>query len=271
MTKDQLEFAISQHLDGTLPPEERAALERLLATDADAQRLLEEYRSLDLVAKGALPLPNVNWNKLSASISDAVATTADSSSQLLTDEEEYAITQYLDGDLAADEVAAVEARLANDVSARDAAREHRSLTGLLRRAMPVPAVDYDRLSREISELIDEEATRSRYSLTWLRAAPRLAMAACLLLVLSLAFWFYLNTDTTTGGRNVQQIAEITGPAPEQATGAPVAQVTIDMDASEQFARTRLDDYGTDVIVASPSRVQLAASSLQFFHGGAFPQ
>jgi anti-sigma factor RsiW len=270
MTNDQLEFAISQYLDGTLPPEERTALERLLSTDPEAQRLLEQYRSLDLLAKGALRLPSLNWNKLSASISNAVATDAASAPQPLTDEAEYAITQYLDGDLPADEVAAVEARLSNDVSARQAAREHRSLTGLLKRALPIPAVDYDRLSREISEIIDEEATRSRYSLTWLRAAPRLAMAACLLLVLSLAFWFYRNGGTNTQTTNTQ-IAEITGPAPEQATGAPVALVTIDMDASEQFARTRLDDYGTDVIVASPSRVQLAASSLQFFHGGAFPQ
>lgn len=271
MTNDQLEFAISQYLDGTLPPEERSALERLLESDADAQRLLEEYRSLDLLAKGALPLPNLNWNKISASISDAVAAEAGSAPQPLSDEDEYAITQYLEGDLTTEEVAAVEARLVSDRAARDAAREHRSLTGLLKRAMPVPAVDYDRLAHEISGAIDEEAVRARYSLTWLRAAPRLAMAACLLLVLGLAFWFYLNNDTTTGPTGNQRIAEVIGPAPEQPTGAPVAQIVIDMDASEQYARTRLDDYGTDVIVASPSRVQLAASSLQFFHGGAFPQ
>jgi anti-sigma factor RsiW len=270
MTNDQLEFAISQYLDGTLPPEERSALERRLASDADARRILEQFRSLDTLAKNALPLPNLNWVKLSAAISSAVATNAASPTQPLTDEEEFAITQYLDGELPADEIATVETGLAANAAARDASREHRSLTGLLKRAMPVPAVDYDRLARGISETIDEEATRARYSLTWLRAAPRLAMAACLLLVLSLAFWFYRNTDRT-GTQNVQQVAEITGPAPEQATGAPVAQIVIDVDASEQFARTRLDDYAADVIVSSPSRVQLAASSLQFFHGGAFPQ
>src|SRR5687768_17257408 len=270
MTNDQLEFAISQYLDGTLPPEERSALEQRLATDANAQRLLDEYRSLDALAKGVLPLPNFNWNKLSASISDAVATDASATSQALSDEEEYAITQYLDGELPAEEIATVEATIAGNLAARDAVREHRSLTGLLKRAMPVPAVDYERLSRDISGMIEDEATRARYSLTWLRAAPRIAMAACLLVVLSLAFWFYRHGGKTTPTTNTQ-IAEITGPVPEQAAGVPVVQITIDMDASEQFARTRLDDYAADVIVASPSRVQLASSSVQFFQGGAFPQ
>jgi anti-sigma factor RsiW len=271
MIPDQLEFAISQYLDGTLPPEERSALERLLESDADARHILEEYRSLDVLAKNSLPLPSVNWTRLSATISDAVANDAASASQPLTDEEEYAITQYVDGDLADDEVASVEARVASDPAARQAAREHRSLNGLLKRAMPVPVVDYDRLAHDISDAIDNEAIRSRYSLTWLRAAPRLAMAACLLLVLGLAFWFYLNNDGNTGPTGNQQIAEVIGPAPEQPTGTPVAQIVIDMDASEQYARMRLDDYAADAIVASPSRVQLAASSLQFFHGGAFPQ
>jgi len=269
MTQDQLEFAISQYLDGTLPPEERSALEQRLATDANAQRLLDEYRSLDALAKGVLPLPNFNWNKLSASISDAVATDASATSQALSDEEEYAITQYLDGDLAADEVATVEARLSNNAAARDAARDHRSLTGLLKRAMPVPVVDYDGLAQDISGAIDEEATRSRYSLRWLQAAPRIAMAACLLLVLGMAFWFYVKSSDTGTIAN-PRIAEVVGPAPEAAAGVAVAQVVIDMEASEQIARTRYDDYGADVIVAAPARVQLAASSVQYFEGAASP-
>ena len=177
MTKDQLEFAISQYLDGTLPPEELSALERVLESDAEARRMLEAYRSLDVLAKGALRLPALDWGRVSSSISQAVAADAGAASQSLTDEDEYAITQYLEGELAPEEASAVEARLAGDAAARQAAREHRSLTGLLRRAMPVPAMDYDRLSREISEAIDEEATRARYSLAWLRAAPRVAMAA----------------------------------------------------------------------------------------------
>jgi anti-sigma factor RsiW len=269
MTHDQLEFAISQYLDGTLPPEERASIELRLQSDAHARRMLEEYRSLDGLVKQSLPVPGVNWEKLTEVISGAVASDVQSSTHDLTDEEEYAITQYLDGDLASDEIATVETRLANDPAAREVAREHRSLTGLLKWAMPVPAVDYDRLSQEISGAIEEEAARSRYSLRWLQAAPRIAMAACLLLVLGMAFWFYLNNNDTGKVVN-QQVAEVVGPAPEQATGAPVAQVVIDMDASEQVARTRYDDYAADVIVAAPSRVQLASSSVQFFEGAAFP-
>ena len=269
MTHDQLEFAISQYLDGTLPPEERASLELRFQSDAEARRMLEEYRSLDAVVKQSLPVPGVKWNNLANAISSAVAANAESSAQALTDEDEYAITQYLDGDLAADEVATVEARLSNNAAARDAARDHRSLTGLLKRAMPVPAVDYDHLAQDISGAVDEGATRSRYSLRWLQAAPRIAMAACLLLVLGMAFWFYVKSSDTGTVAN-PRIAEVVGPAPEAAAGAAVAQVVIDMEASERVARTRYDDYGADVIVGAPPRVQLAASSVQYFERAASP-
>jgi anti-sigma factor RsiW len=39
MSTDQLEFSISQYLDGTLPADEQAALEERLATDAQAREL----------------------------------------------------------------------------------------------------------------------------------------------------------------------------------------------------------------------------------------
>ena len=45
MTPDQLEFAISQYLDGTLAADEQAALERHLETDAGARQMLAEYRA----------------------------------------------------------------------------------------------------------------------------------------------------------------------------------------------------------------------------------
>jgi anti-sigma factor RsiW len=72
MTRDELEFQISQYLDGTLGEADRSALEARLAVDADARALLDEYRRLDVVLKAA-PVPAVNWDGLSAQISRAVA------------------------------------------------------------------------------------------------------------------------------------------------------------------------------------------------------
>jgi len=74
MTRDQLEFAISQYLDGTLMPAEKAALEERLARDAEARALLEEYRKLDAVMKApAAELAGVKWDVLAQHISNTVA------------------------------------------------------------------------------------------------------------------------------------------------------------------------------------------------------
>ena len=69
---DQLEYAISQYIDGTLPPLESAALEERFAVDAEARAILEEYRALDRALKTSLPLPAVAWDRLAAHLSEAM-------------------------------------------------------------------------------------------------------------------------------------------------------------------------------------------------------
>src|SRR5688572_26322534 len=72
LTRDQLEYAVSQYIDGTLPPLESAALEERFANDAEARAILEEYRALDRALKASLPEPAVAWDRLAAHLSDAV-------------------------------------------------------------------------------------------------------------------------------------------------------------------------------------------------------
>jgi anti-sigma factor RsiW len=67
-----LEFSISQYLDGSLSPAERSALESRLASDPQARRLLEEHRKLDQMLK-ASPMPELRWDLLAGQISAAVA------------------------------------------------------------------------------------------------------------------------------------------------------------------------------------------------------
>jgi anti-sigma factor RsiW len=74
---DDLEFSISQYLDGTLADEERVALERRLAEDAGARALLEEYRGLDAALRAAPPVPEIRWELLAESISAAVTESAE--------------------------------------------------------------------------------------------------------------------------------------------------------------------------------------------------
>lgn len=72
MTRDELEFSISQYLDGSLAEAEESALENRLATDAEARALLAEYRSLDRVLR-ASPPPSVDYAALADRITQAVA------------------------------------------------------------------------------------------------------------------------------------------------------------------------------------------------------
>lgn len=54
-TQEQLEFAISQYHDGTLPLLERAAVEARLKSDPAARAILDEYRALDGLLISAIP------------------------------------------------------------------------------------------------------------------------------------------------------------------------------------------------------------------------
>jgi anti-sigma factor RsiW len=76
MTRDDLEFSISQYLDGTLAPAERDALETRLGSDAEARALYAEYEALQGVIAAA-PLPPVRWDRLAGHLSAAVAAEAE--------------------------------------------------------------------------------------------------------------------------------------------------------------------------------------------------
>jgi anti-sigma factor RsiW len=80
MTED-LEFSISQYVDGTLPDAERMSLEIRLQQDREAQAILAEYRALSVHLAQALPLPNVRWDVLAQSISSAIDAQAEQTEQ----------------------------------------------------------------------------------------------------------------------------------------------------------------------------------------------
>ena len=65
---DDLEFSISQYLDGTLPQSQRVALEERLASDPEAQAILAEDRALTDALR-SMPLPDVQWGRFAESIS----------------------------------------------------------------------------------------------------------------------------------------------------------------------------------------------------------
>jgi len=72
MDRDDLEFLISQYIDGTLVGGKREALEARLKLDPAARGVLTEYRALDARLK-SMPKPEVRWDAFAERISAAVA------------------------------------------------------------------------------------------------------------------------------------------------------------------------------------------------------
>src|SRR5215210_1346024 len=73
MTRDELEFSISQYLDGTLAAAERDALEERLATDAEARAVYAEYEALNGAFAAMPAVPEIDWDQFAGKISAAVA------------------------------------------------------------------------------------------------------------------------------------------------------------------------------------------------------
>jgi anti-sigma factor RsiW len=67
-----LEYSITQYLDGALSDSQRDALEVRLATDAAARAMLEEHEKLDGLLKSG-GVPQLQWEAIAAQISLAVA------------------------------------------------------------------------------------------------------------------------------------------------------------------------------------------------------
>jgi hypothetical protein len=72
MNREEIEFRISQYVDGTLSREERASVETVLASDAEARQVLAEFRRIDQHLSREIALPNVKWEQLASHISAAV-------------------------------------------------------------------------------------------------------------------------------------------------------------------------------------------------------
>jgi hypothetical protein len=72
-TEDEKEFLITQLIDGTLSPLDRAELEKDLANDAELRALLRQHRNLDEILMSALPLPDIEWDSFARKISASVA------------------------------------------------------------------------------------------------------------------------------------------------------------------------------------------------------
>jgi anti-sigma factor RsiW len=155
MNRDELEFSIAQYADGTLPADQRAALEAVLAADDGARATLDAYRKLDAALaddRAARPLA-VRWDRLAEQISLSVAQHSDAG-QAVPEELEYVVARCADGSLSADEREAVEAELSANPACRLLLADYAAVDAALKRnTAPLPAVRWDRLQARISDAI----------------------------------------------------------------------------------------------------------------------
>ena len=262
MTDDQLEFAISQYLDGTLPADQVVALQRRLASDAGARRLLEQYTALNAGLK-AQPLPNVGWDAFARQVAQLACVQADArrlpevDGQALSDEQEFLLTQYLDGELPAEEAKQVEQLLADIPAAQKALVDHRAIGTILKHAWPLPEIHWDRLQQHLCEMVAEEAQASRFRIAnWMPTTMRIAVAASVALAIGLAAYLSMNRGGTMPGPAPVQVAQVTVAEPEKASGT--ASIQISIGPSDDYARGGYDPF-TSPLVTSTSRVQVASS------------
>ena len=186
------------------------------------------------------------------------------------DELEYSISQYLDGTLAGAEENALEARLAADADARALLAEYRGLDRVLR-AAPPPAVDYALLAGRIGEAVAREPEPAQsYKLHWVRTAGALAVAACLVVAVSVGIR-RLQDDTRPGDptvatgrtgatvepKHIVVVDTLSRPAPST---APVAVVNVGPAAASPgqptYARHAED------LLSRPSQVIIARTGYE---------
>jgi anti-sigma factor RsiW len=182
------------------------------------------------------------------------------------DELEFAISQYLDGQLSADLAGALEERLAVDPAARELLRKYRQIRDTL--AQPFSdAIDWEKSLREIRQTVDARATfastnstDSNADLTGLhrrsqsfwrqgrrRFAVPIALAASLLVAFTSVAVFVKHSKPSSPA-----IANVVGPHVEAPSGPVVAEVSIgpapSVASSERLSHEEVGDRPSIVLI-----------------------
>jgi anti-sigma factor RsiW len=160
---------------------------------------------------------------------------------MIDEQLEFLISQYADGSLPESERTVVELRLQTDGEARALLEEYRALDASLKAAMPMPAVNWDRLAEHLSEAVaGERENRATTVLGRIGTWGKLAIAAAVVIaVAGVALWTQLNTgdnvqvvenvpnnNTVTPDPRPAPLVVVRGPAPEATSAAPVVVVSV---------------------------------------------
>jgi anti-sigma factor RsiW len=279
MSPQQLEFAITQYLDGTLPPEDVAALEQRLAEDAAARATLEEHQKLTAMLR-AEPVPALAWDELASDLRAVVTGTVDQEARA-QDQKLNALLKSAATPLPDIRWDALATQISGSIDREVALRDEQddALDEALR-ALPTPNLNWDRLAAHLSSAVAtstadsakidhaevaKEPVRERvYSLKWVRRASQFALAACLAVAAAVGIRAYLRptavTPDNTGTDQLTVVADkgriqVDIGGPEKSPATAVAQISI--GPSAEYARLQQRESYDGGFASSRSPIVIA--------------
>lgn len=227
--REQLEFLMSQALDGQLSAEDAERLERALAKDPEARAEFDRMKRLDAMIG--------QWGRLTAPADDDQAERTFSAR--IHEEAEFAISRVLDGDEQAEQELARYAQRDPNLGLLE--HQYRRMEMVLRGWGDVePPVDHDLLYQWLCETIHAEATPRtiRWPQRVIRLYAPMAAAASLLIVAGVWWTGRSGTPAVVQGIPEVQVA-LVGPPVASPKAEPVVDVSFGIapDAPIQsFAR-----------------------------------
>ncbi len=266
---EALEDTVVRAINGDITRAEQAELDHLTETDAATRDLVAQHRALDVALQHGLPRPDVDDQQLARHLGNAVAqhhaVVADSApaGAAVDESTEWAIGQLIDGSATIAQESELAAKLASDPAARRALKEHRSLDVLLKHGQALPHVDFALLGQRISDAVaeaDAAASRTISISVWGRRASRVAIAACVLLGVTMFARTMIRSQSTDGGpiadtaTHVREIVAMDARPTEPATPRVIE---VSVGPSQRLVGQGFDYYAAGVVVSVPSRIQIA--------------
>jgi len=186
---------------------------------------------------------------------------------MISEELEFQIAQYADGTLAAVEVAALEQLLSGDAEARAMLESYRKLDATLRRELPVPAMDFDRLHQKLSDAVAESDRPVTIKLfTWTRGIG-VAVAAMIVIAIGSVIIRTSKPGPITevaivNSKPVESAGsiEISGPVAEASSTAAIEEVSIGPSPLAQ--RQPLNYAASEDLIYRAPRVVIASTYVQ---------
>ncbi len=180
--------------------------------------------------------------------------------QMTRDELEFLISRYIDGTLNPLEQAIAEEQLAGNADARAIHAEFMQLDGVLKSAMPLPEIAWDRLAAGISEeTAKHDAPMKHYRLDVAAWTKIVSLAAMIAIAFGVAFKMHPQngsiSDVRSGAVAVNsEPVDVEISAPSAVAAAPVNDISIGQPPNFAVANFR----AADSVISTPSSIWIAS-------------